>query len=106
MWWNRGGLTSGGAECVPVRVFLVPSFLRLYVPVAFVIRGCEAAGLCGSFGVRRGVRVRRARRAGGGVRVVVSSSVGRVVPASSCSPKRGCPVGLLLAVLRVSCSLL
>ena len=26
MWWDKDGLTSGGAECTPVRVFLVPSF--------------------------------------------------------------------------------
>lgn len=26
MWWDKGGLTSGGVEFVPVRVFLVPSF--------------------------------------------------------------------------------
>ena len=26
MWWDKDGLTSGGAECAPVRVFLAPSF--------------------------------------------------------------------------------
>lgn len=39
MWWNKGGLASGGVECAPVRVFLVPSFLRLYVLVTFCRQG-------------------------------------------------------------------
>ena len=51
MWWNKDGLTSGGAECAPVRVFLVPSFCVFMC--RFAIRGCGTAGICVPFGVRR-----------------------------------------------------
>ncbi len=40
MWWDKDGLTSGGVECAPVRVFLVPSFCvfmcRLLLPSGVV----------------------------------------------------------------------
>ena len=155
MWWNKDGLTSGGAECAPVRVFLVPSFCVFICRLLFAIRGCGTAGLCGSFDVRRRGRccwqwflaltLFRRRNAchqcalllgklglwrkrdifsplgvdcegcAGGVPLRAGMGFlggSGVFFCGACDVRvlmlvlKGCPVGLLLAVLRASCSLL
>lgn len=44
MWRDKGGLTSGSAECAPVRVFLAPSFFVFVCRFLFACKGGGADG--------------------------------------------------------------